>query len=228
VKKKIKNPNNFEQMIPELQLEINKHRSRWTLTSFASMDFQDVSQIILIHIWKKWDLYDPSQPLKPWVNRIITNQIKNLVRNNYTNYSRPCLRCDAAVGEDGCKIYKEQCEACPLFAHWKKHKQPATFVKLPLSIENHSNEVHEMKDNAPYSVAAELKLHAVMKKILKPIEFQVYQGMYIEHKEENDVAKSLGFVSNEKGRTPGYRQIRNIIKAIQEKARKYINENGIE
>ena len=85
-----------------------------------------------------------------------------------------------------------------------------------------------MKDNAPYSVAAELKLHAVMKKILKPIEFQVYQGLYMEHREEGDVAKTLGFISNEKGRTPGYRQLKNIQKAIIAKARRHIELEGLD
>jgi len=220
--------NNFEKLIPEIQDEIIKHKHRWTLTSLASMDFQDVSQIVLIHLWNKWDQYDDSKPLKPWVNRIITNQIKNLVRNNYTNYARPCLRCDASIGEDGCKIYKEQCEACPLYAHWKKNKQPATFVKLPLSIENHSNEVHEIKDSSHYSISNEEKLHIIMKKILKPIEYKVYKGLYIDNKEEEEVAKSLNFVSNEKGRSPGYRHIKELTKSIQEKARQYIQEHGLE
>ena len=41
------------------------------------MDYDDVSQIIRLHIYKKWDMYDPAKPLAPWLNRIITNQIKN-------------------------------------------------------------------------------------------------------------------------------------------------------
>jgi hypothetical protein len=158
---------------------------------------------------------------------IITNQIRNLIRNNYTNYARPCLRCDAAIDNDGCKIYKEQCEACPLYAYWKKHKQPATFIKLPVSIENHSNEVKEMSDNHGYSVSDEHKLHEAMKKILKPIEWKAYKGLYIDHKEESEVAKSLGFISNERGRAPGYRQLKNIQKSIIAKAKKHLAEEGL-
>lgn len=86
------------------------------------MDFNDVSQILRIHINNKWPLYDQKQPLAPWVNRIISNQIKNLIRNNYGNYSRPCLKCSAAEGEDLCKIYGKQCGACPLYKKWEKRK----------------------------------------------------------------------------------------------------------
>jgi hypothetical protein len=31
-------------------------------------------------------MWDQTKPLEPWVSRIITNQIRNLIRNNYTNY----------------------------------------------------------------------------------------------------------------------------------------------
>ena len=225
--KSIKRPN-FEDCLELINQEIIKRKSKWNLSSIAWMDFDDVSQIIRIHIYQKWNQYNPEKPLKPWISTIISHQIKNLIRNNYTNYASPCLRCDAAVGEDGCKIYKEQCDACPLYAHWKKNKQSATFVKLPLSIENHSHEVHEMKDATAYSFGNEEKLNILMKKILKPIEFQVYQGLYMEHKDESVVAKSLGFISNEKGRTPGYRQLKNIQKAIISKARKHIEEEGLD
>ncbi len=208
--------------------EIVKRKSKWHLSSISWMDFDDVSQIIRIHIYRKWKQYNPERPLRPWVSMIITHQIRNLIRNNYTNYSRPCLRCDAAIDNDGCKIYTDQCEACPLFAHWKKNKQPATFVKFPLSIANHVHEVHEMKDTSGYIFKDVEKLHIVMKRILKPIEYQVYQGLYMEHKEEAVVAKGLGFISNEKGRTPGYRQLKNIQKAIINKARLHIAEEGLD
>ena len=89
----------FENHIQVIDAEINKRRSKWNLSVLAWMDFQDVAQILRIHIYKKWHLYDQSKPLGPWLNRIISNQIKNLIRNNYGNYCRPCLKCAAAEGE---------------------------------------------------------------------------------------------------------------------------------
>jgi hypothetical protein len=225
--KKIKRPA-FEDCLDLIDQEILKRRSKWNLSSIAWMDFDDVSQIIRIHIFHKWKQYNPEKPLQPWVSMIITNQIRNLIRNNYTNYARPCLRCNAAIDNDGCKIYKEQCETCPLYSYWKKNKQPATFIKLPLSIENHSHEVKEMSENSRYTMRDEEKFHIIMRKILKPIEFQAYKGLYMEHKEDADVAKGLGFISNEKGRAPGYRQLKNIQKSIVAKAKKYLLEEGLD
>lgn len=225
--RKIKRPK-FEDCIDLINQEINKRKSKWNLSSISWMDYDDVSQIIRFHIFQKWKQYNPEKPLQPWISIIITNQLRNLIRNHYTNYARPCLRCDAAIDNDGCKIYKEQCEACPLFAHWKKYKQPATFVKLPVSIENHNYEVFDIQDNNSYGTEDIEKLHDVMKKILKPIEYQVYKGLYIDHAEESVVAKRLGFISNEKGRTPGYRQIKNITKSIIIKAKEYIEKEGLD
>mgnify|MGYP003121163665 FL=1 len=98
----------FEDCINIIDEEIRKRKSKWNLQSLAWMDFDDVSQIIKIHINNKWHLYDPKQPLRPWLNRIISNQLKNLIRNNYGNFTRPCLKCAAAEENDGCKLFKKQ------------------------------------------------------------------------------------------------------------------------
>ena len=102
----------FEDCIDVIDQEISKRRNKWTLTSIAWMDFDDISQILKIHIYKKWHLYDNSKPLAPWLNRIISNQLKNLIRNNYGNYARPCLRCAASEGGDLCVIYEKQWTCC--------------------------------------------------------------------------------------------------------------------
>jgi hypothetical protein len=217
----------FEDCLPIIDIEIAKRRNKWTLTSLASIDYSDISQIIRIHIWKKWSQYDSKKPLQPWVSTIITNQLRNLIRNYYGNYARPCLKCDAAIDTDGCKIYGKQCESCPLFAHWKKYKEPATFVKLPVSMENHTNEVFEIADSVSYLTEDIEKLHSTMKRILKPIEWKVYKGLYIDHKDENQIAKHLGLITNEKGRTPGYRYLINLKKQIIKKAQIYIKAHGL-
>ena len=60
-KKKLK----FEDCIQVVDTEINKRRSKWNLTALAWMDFDDVSQILRIHIYKKWHLYDQAKLLAP-------------------------------------------------------------------------------------------------------------------------------------------------------------------
>ena len=171
-------------------------------------------------------MYDPSQPLTPWVNRIISNQIKNLIRNNYGNFTRPCLKCAAAEGFGGCSIYVDQDSKCPLFAKWEKTKKRAHDAKLPLALENHTKEVSCMGgDFFDVEVAAK-KLHEKMKTVLKANELQVYELLYIQNLEEDDVAKIMGYKTTEKNRQPGYKQIKNIKKSILIKVKKEIDRNG--
>ena len=129
-KKRIKKPS-FEESILEIDTEIKKEKYKWNLSALSWMDFSDVSQILRIHIYKKWDMYDPSKPLKPWINRIISNQIKNLIRNNYGNYARPCLKCSASEGENFVlymenKMVRARCMQCgkKLKAYDAKYQYP--------------------------------------------------------------------------------------------------------
>ena len=55
----------FEECIEKIDHEITKRKNKWNLTAISWMDFDDVSQILRIHIFKKWHLYDQSQPLAP-------------------------------------------------------------------------------------------------------------------------------------------------------------------
>ena len=214
----------FEECIEIIDAELQKRKNRWNLTSLAWMDYDDVSQIIRIHIHKKWNLYDQSKPLAPWLNRIISNQIKNIIRNNYGNYTRPCLKCSASDGENGCEIYEDQCVSCPLFEHWFKNKKRAHDTKLPVSLENHPQEIYS-KASDSFNLEVEVdNLHRNMKKELKPIEWRVYNLLYIQNKTENEVAKEMGYVTSEKNRQPGYKQIKNIKKAIIKKAKQLISE----
>ena len=212
----------YEDYLEIIDLEISKRRYKWTLTSLAWMDFDDVSQIIRIHVHNKWAQYDPARPIQPWLNAVITTQIKNIIRNNHGNYARPCLRCDAAEGEKGCKIYGKQCDSCPIYADWKKRKQSAYNIKLPLSIENHAHEIHQISDET-HDVSNQVdKVHKKMKEILKPIEYKVYEGLFILNEDEDVVAAKLGYISNEKGRPPGYKQIKNIRKTVIAKVKKHL------
>jgi RNA polymerase sigma factor (sigma-70 family) len=225
--KKKKGPS-FEDSIDQINTEIIKRRPKWNLTVLAWMDFEDVSQILRIHIYKKWDLYDPDKPLGPWINRIISNQIKNLIRNNYGNYARPCLRCAAAESSNSCSIYTNQDSTCPLYAHWEKTKKSAHDAKLPLSLEDHPQEVFSKNcDNTDIEKFAK-KLHIKMEEVLKPIEWKVYKHLYIEYKSEEEVARLMGYRTSEKNRIPGYKQIKNIKKSIIEKVKKVLNKGEVD
>lgn len=218
----------FEDYLPIIDVEIAKRRNKWHLTSINWMDFDDVSQIIRLHIYKKWAQYNPAKPIQPWLNVIISRQIRNLIRNVYGNYARPCLKCEAAKGSDGCKIYTKQCEKCPAYADWQKRKQPAIHIKMPVSMENHEHELKNIFDDTSDVFQNLDKLHTKMKEILKPIEYQVYEGLFILNEEESEVAKKLGYISNEKGRPPGYKQIKNIKKTIIVKVKKCLASGEVD
>ena len=219
----------FEESFDFINQEIRKRSKKWSLTSLNWIDYDDVSQIIRVHIYEKWHLYDGEKPLAPWLNRIISNQIKNLVRNHYGNFARPCLKCEAAEGESSCKIYKTQCDECPLYAKWEKTKRSAYNIKIPLSLEDHEVEVNSIKFNDHADVEIHIKkMHAEMKKILKPNEWIVYEGLYICYLEEDQIAQKLGFTSNEKNRRPGYKQIKNLKKSILKKAKDLLERGDIE
>ena len=42
----------FEDFIEPIDKEIRKRKSKWNLTALSWMDFDDVSQILRIHIFK--------------------------------------------------------------------------------------------------------------------------------------------------------------------------------
>lgn len=218
----------FEEAINLINSEIYKRKNKWNLTAINWMDFSDVSQILRIHIYRKWHLYDEKKPLAPWINRIISNQIKNLIRNNYSNFTRPCLKCAAAESEDGCAIYGSQCSTCPLYSNWEKNKKNAHDTKLTLSIENHAQEINDIKiENLDVEESAKV-IHKKMEQTLKPVEWKVYKYLYIEGKDEEQAAKLMGYRTSEKNRIAGYKQIKNIKKNIILKVKKYLYNGDID
>ena len=223
-----KNKLKFENCISLINTEIVKRKNKWTLSALNWIDFEDVSQIIRFHIYKKWNLYDESKPILPWVNRIISNQIKNLIRNNYGNYARPCLKCAAAIGESECKIYGKHDKSCPMYKNWVKTKKNAYDLKMTVSVEDHSYEINNQ--SAPqYNIQrAAANLHEKMKKILKPIEWRVYDLLYIQNKTEEYVCKNLEFKYDKKAKTTYNKQLRNIQKAIIKKAKECLNNGEVD
>lgn len=173
-------------------------------------------------------MYDPTKTLEPWLNVIISNQISNLIRNNYGNYCRPCLKCPALESEDGCRIYGKQTSECSLYAYWLKNKKQAYDTKLPLPIENHTEEVHSLPDTDFDLEKSTQNLHQKMQEILKPFEFRIYRYLYIDHKTEEEVAKIMKYKTTEKTREAGYKQIYNIKRIIINKAKKILFSGDVD
>lgn len=218
----------FEDCYDVIHKEIKKRRGRWTLSALNWIDFEDVTQIILAHIHKKWDLYNPEKPLLPWVNRVISSQINNLIRYNYTNYTRPCLRCPAAEGDDLCSIYQVQCASCPLYNNWLKRRKTAYDVRLPLSLEHHSQEVSEKFDSNMDILKTADNIHNYIKPKLKENEWKVYKYLYIDNLPEEQLGEFLGYKTTESNCRPGYKQIKNIKNKIISIVKKALYRGDIE
>ncbi len=212
--------------------EIKKRRSKWQLKAITWMDFDDISQLIRIHIMNKWDMWDQSRPIEPWLNRLITNRITNLIRDNYWSFSRPCLRCDANQGGGLCEIYQTQCSGCPLYAKWVKKKKKIYDLKIPVSYDDQIGpysrniEKDRVDDFIDYDSSVK-KIHLAMKKKLKPEHFRIYKMLYILEMNEESVAKSLGYKENKYNKKNKYKQIENYKRKFKEEARVIIREEEI-
>jgi len=219
----------FEDCLDMINVEIAKRRSKWQLDSISWMDYDDVAQILRFHIYKKWHLFDQTKNPKPWVRTIITNQIKNLIRNNYSNFVKPCNRCEAVSGEKGCTIYGEQSSSCPLYKNWEKNKKSGLQTKFALSLENQTQETYYIANNKSLDIEISSRnLHKRMEEILKPHEWTIYQYLYIDNLSELEVAKKMGYKTTEKNRSPGYKQIKNVKKRIVSMAKKAIENDEID
>jgi len=224
----------FEDKSDIIDLELKKRRNKWYLNSINHIDYDDVCQIIRRHIYKKWDLWDQEQQLEPWLNRVITNQIKNLTRNNYGNFARPCITCPMNEGKNGdidlCGFTEsgEQDTQCALFNKWKKAKQEAYNIKIPLAYDFHSHEV-AFKNGQEFNLERSTeRLNERMEvKLNNPKMFRVYRMLFIEKYSDEEVASFMGYKTTEKNRKAGYKQIRNLKIKFKVMAQKIIQDEDI-
>ena len=228
---------NFEDMYEIINQVIKKRRNKWKLKAITWFDFEDIEQVIKLHIYKKWHLWDQSRAIEPWVNRIVTNQIRNIIRNNYTSFARPCLSCPFNQNKEGdsgiemsCGFTTsgKQCNECPLYAKWEKVKKAAYDVKMTVSLENHKNYFMNCESSISYDYKnAESKLHGLMKNNLGDKHFFIYKMFFIDNLSDDQVAQVLKFKTSEKGRKAGYKQIKNLKKMLYVKAQLLLKENDI-
>lgn len=213
----------FEDCLPEIDEEIAKRRSKWQMNPVTQLDFEDVEQILRLHIYEKWNLWDQDRPLRNWLNRVITNRLMNLVRDNYSNLAPPCSRCPMNQGANLCSGTPSgiKCGECPLYSKWEKYKKNGYEMRLSSSLDDPDNlasfSVTDPKSSLDLESATERFVEA-MRGELSETNFKAFQKIYIEGLDEEVVAKMLGFTSSESGRKAGYKQIYNIKRKIKEVA----------
>lgn len=174
----------FEERLPVIEEKINNRRKNWTLTK---IDFDDVKQLLLIRVWKKIHLFDPTKsPFEHWLNRLLTNILRNIRRDNFMKYARPCIKdggCSYNLGDNLCGYTSNgiQCKLCPLYAQWKERKESEYNIKSSVSIEHHTEEVNNIQSDFLNIDEKKKVIDKKMMELLTPWERHVYRLLYIEH-----------------------------------------------
>lgn len=220
----------FEDKIDDIDDLLKKSRSKWMLDAIQWMDYDDVSQIIRLHISDKWDQWDQSRPFKPWCHRVISNRMKNLVRDNYSKFQKPCLRCPHYMGEDLCLLTEsgKQDYSCDIYAKWESKKKNLHDVRLPLPIEGKTivqSEEFLKEVNVEESAS---KLHKeILNKLSNEKHRLIYTMLYIREIDEENVAQRMGFAVEKSNKSSRYKQLDNLKKKFVELAREVLEEKDI-
>jgi hypothetical protein len=219
----------FEDFSEIIDSSIKRQRAKWQLNAINWFDFDDVEQIIKIHIHKKWHMWDQERPLEPWIGRIISNQIRNLIRNHYGNYVKPCNGCQFSLGDNQCSATSSgiQDSQCKLYEKWESQKKAGLELKTTVSTESHMSEISSRQDDHFCYESSIDKLNHHMKIELSENHYKAYIMLFFEEKTEEEVAKFMGYKTNEKKRKAGYRQVKNLKKIFQKKAEEIINNHDI-
>lgn len=232
----------FDDVAEMIQRQISFHRSSWT---YSKLEWEDVAQMILIRVWKKYELFDPNKaPLGGWVNTVIVNALKNILRDNLYKSARPCIQhggCAFDTGGDMCSQTPSglQCEECPIFRKWKDKKEAQYNITASVSIENHSQEVNSLPEDF---INIDEKKKELDKRILKRLNTRLDKNMYrmlfIKHLTPQQVSdflknKEIERIKSIKGETfqvsraPGYQLVLKFQIRVKEIARDIVEHEDI-
>lgn len=221
----------FERRLEEINYWIDKRRSRWEL---ASVEWADVSQKILIRIHQNYPKFDPKKgKFGHWVNVIISSTIKNVLRDEYTTFSRPCiLGCTENTGGNTCRRTPSgiQCKECPLYKEWEEKKGDQYAIRQTLPLDHHFLEADSKQSDFMDIEAGAETIHAKMKDKLTHSEWRVYRVMVIKGLSIEEVSKHLGF-RRKRGASravcAGYSQLLVLRRKFIAKAQEIIAEEGL-
>ncbi len=204
---------------------VKKQKSRWRLDAIKWFDFEDVEQVVKSHIAQKWHMWDQSRPLEPWLSRVITNRMWNLIRNHYGSYIKPCSTCIHARDELCAKTLSgNQDVSCKDYAKWSKKKKFGLELKTASSLDDNEY-VANVKCSSYFDYETDIdKLNHKMRKKLGGKLYEAYYMLYFEDCSEEDVAKYMGYKLSDNNRKIGYRQVKNLKCKFQKIAIKIINQ----
>lgn len=221
----------FEEQIPVIQEQIARRRPKWKI---ASMDFEDVSQTLFIRIWQKYHLFNPEvAPFEHWLNRVITNTLSNLYRDNLYKHARPCIQppgCAFNDGDNRCTWTKSglQCGECKLYRSWEERKKDKFFLGKPSDIEEHHYEISSRQSDF-VDIEAKKKIvdEIMLTRLANSHEVMLYKMLYIEHLDPAVVGATLKYKSQSNSAIPGYQVILKFQKKVKKIAREIIEEEDL-
>ena len=220
----------YEDKVDEIDELLAKMRQKWTLDSISWMDYDDLSQNIRIHILKKWDQWEQHRPFKPWCRTVITNQIRNEIRNKYGSFARPCLRCPHNMGGESCSLNKSglQESSCKEYAKWEKKRKPIYDVKIPVSIEDKVlSDTCDLHDEFDFEESSRALHEEVLKQLTNERHKLVYRMLYMDNLDEDSIADKMGFTADITKTGKRYKQLNNLKKKFVKIATEIIDTNDI-
>lgn len=211
--------------------EIEKRRKKWTL---ASTPFDDISQRILIKINFVYKDFHPKKGLfLHWVNRIISNEIKNALRDLHFAHSRPCLQgrggCVFRTGEETCSQTPSglQCGECLAYKLWEARKKSHNALVQTLPLENHIREVDSRpsEGNVDFEGAKLVIDEEIMLKLNRHDQ-RLYKLLFIQNKDEREVGRLMKYKPS-KRMYPGYLTILKFKKRVIAMSREIIRDKNL-
>ena len=198
---------------------IRKQRARWRLDAIKWFDFEDVEQVVKSHVAQKWHMWDQSRPLGPWLGRVITNRMWNLIRGHYGSYIKPCSTCIHARDDLCAKTLSgNQDMSCPDFARWSKKKKYGLELKTAGSLDEYDDLARVQCSNSfDYDYHLD-KLDVEMKKRLSEKKYRAYRMIFFEECLEEEVANFMGYKCTDSNKKLGYRQVKNLKNEFQKLA----------
>ncbi|MDO8539492.1 MAG: hypothetical protein Q7S40_03560 [Opitutaceae bacterium] len=141
----------FDNRLEEINGYLDKRRGALSLRGWG---WDDIRQAILIRVWQQYEggKYDPtSGPFGQWVNRVISNTLRNLYRDNYGKFAPPCGKCEHNTGGTSCGLTPSgnKCAECPLYKTWQRIKGAKYAIRLPFSLDDVLVEGVEFANPAP-------------------------------------------------------------------------------
>lgn len=213
----------FHEKLPDIQKVVKMVVTKWNLAGVPYLDRGDIASEILTHVYQKIHLYDTNRPIGNWTNSVCNNFLKNLFRNHFYKYSRPCLNCPAFLGGNSCRIFGEVSTNCELYAKWVNEKQQQHDVALPLSQEFHMNEINSKPTDSLDIEKTISELLPKLKLKLTPNEYYLFVKIHLENVPEKEALAGLKFVN----KTTGAAALKMFKLCIVEKVKQIIKEEEI-